>query len=65
MSTPLLVALSIINVLFALMVLFFMKHLEWKKRDDRPAIVWFVVMFVVLAADASLMACMVHAVGVP
>jgi hypothetical protein len=53
MSTPFLVALSIINVLFALMVLYFAARLNWWKKEDRPAIVWLLLLVVVLSADTA------------
>lgn len=53
MSTPFLVALSIINVLFALMVLYFAARLNWRKKEDRPAIVWFLLLMGVLTGNTA------------
>lgn len=53
MHPTFLVALSIINVLFALMVLYFAARLNWWKKEDRPAIVWFLLLMGVLSADTA------------
>lgn len=53
MSTPFLAVLSIINVLFALMVLYFAARLNWRKREDRLAIVWFILLFGLLSSNTA------------
>lgn len=51
--SPFLVALSMINVLFALMVLYFAARLNWWKKEDRPAIVWFILLFGLLSSNTA------------
>ena len=45
-----------LDIIFALLVVYFMHRLDWQKEDERPSIIGFAVMIVAFVLNGCLIA---------
>lgn len=53
--TTLTITLIVLNILFAVLMLYFMRNLRWRNEPERAALIGFAVLAVTLVGDAVML----------